>query len=81
MKREEGFYWVKWVGDWIVAQWVCTEDVGCWRTTISYELLEDNDFEVIDTLKIKTPENKPVYSVIIDNKKIFFTHIDFINEK
>lgn len=47
MKREEGFYWVKWVGDWIVAQWVCTEDVGCWRTTFSNELLEDVDFDEI----------------------------------
>ena len=52
MKREPGFYWVKWDGLWMVAEYA----QGDWYLTQRFSILNDIDLEEIDERKIeRTP--------------------------
>lgn len=56
MKRENGFYWVKHRGNWIVALW--TNYVGMesdWRTTDDY-ILDDSELDEINETKLIPPQ-------------------------
>jgi hypothetical protein len=44
MKREEGFYWVKHNGGWIIAFWYDDKE---WYITGSEVMFEDYDFDEI----------------------------------
>lgn len=51
MKRESGFYWVKYKGEWIVAKWN-----GFWFRTGVWKIDQDSDLEEIDERRIERTE-------------------------
>ena len=60
MTRVEGWYYVKYKGKWIVAQWhVAPTFASWWSISNSVQAFSDNSFEEVDELKI---EQKPYLS-------------------
>lgn len=54
--REEGFYWVKWQGDWIIAFWDTNHDSDNkfqWVIAGLMSTLNDDEFDEIDENKLK----------------------------
>ena len=50
MERETGFYWVKYLGEWIICQFTITGD---WNMPGSHSRLDDTDFDQIDKEVLK----------------------------
>jgi hypothetical protein len=50
MQRETGFYWVKYLGEWTIAQFDIT---GNWHVPGSHKILDDADFEEIEKESLK----------------------------
>jgi hypothetical protein len=50
MQRETGFYWVKYMGEWTIAQFDIT---GNWYVPGSHKIMDDGDFEEIEKVSIK----------------------------
>lgn len=57
MKREPGYYWVKYGGDWIIARY-CV--VGYWMSPDFNDKMyhEDSDFEQIDERRIERQQTR-----------------------
>lgn len=53
MKRENGFYWIKWDGRWLIAEYV----QGEWYVTQRLSYLDDTDLEEIDERRIERIED------------------------
>lgn len=57
--RQQGFYWVKWLNNWEVAQWVThdrDEVNGTWWMIQNEGLFSDNEFQEINEQRILSPE-------------------------
>jgi len=50
MKREEGYYWVKYEGKWRIGKYSPGDEmfIESWDLVGSFELFKDSDFEEID---------------------------------
>ena len=51
MDRLEGYYWVKWQGEWIVAFW----DAPVWHHPYRDEEFKDSDFTLISGERLVSP--------------------------
>lgn len=56
MRREGGFYWVKYVDEWMIAEWYAPW--GHWQTSQSSKVFHDSDFIEIDERPIVREEPK-----------------------
>lgn len=63
MKREQGFYWVKWsaLKAYDLAMWIedanwAIDETGYWIVTGSMSKLKDKDFCDINETRIKNPD-------------------------
>jgi hypothetical protein len=56
--REEGYYWVKWEGEYHIAQYIIDEDKGGghWGLTFCDEWISESEFTEIDERQIKRDE-------------------------
>jgi hypothetical protein len=50
--REDGFYWVRHEGTWIIARWVDDADYTCWFVPNHYNDTADQDLDEIDERRI-----------------------------
>lgn len=55
IKREAGFYWIKYGGVWTVARWL--ENAGCWQVCGLLNGVTDNKIEQISEERVEKPEN------------------------
>ena len=54
--REEGFYWVKTSGKWIVGRWCNEDQIMYWDVPETVYKKYDNDFEEINETKLTPPQ-------------------------
>lgn len=56
-KRQEGYYWVNYKGNFIIAHYWLDED--SWTINFCNDLFADSDFEHINEVRIKQPAELP----------------------
>lgn len=56
MDRQEGYYWVKYKGYYIIGEYLTSE---VWIIPGKFEEFEDSDFEHINEVRIKEPGELP----------------------
>ena len=56
MNRQEGYYWVKYKGYYIIGEYLTSE---IWIIPGKYDEFQDSDFEHINEVRIKEPGELP----------------------